>query len=99
MIFLRELFNEKVVLEGKLLVILILGSFYLVTLLTLIISTILVVKFDSLIYKENIIITAIFKGLGQIMVINNYILFLPSLVIFENAVRCNNSEETLYSNK
>lgn len=41
----------------------------------------------------------IFKGLGQILVIINYILYIPSLIIFENALRCDSDKETEYLNK
>lgn len=64
------------------------GAIYIVILLTFLGITALVVKKDDLLHKENVIITNIFKGLGHIFILINYVLFIPSLIIFAETLRC-----------
>lgn len=62
--FLREAFHYHITLLQKKLITYVLGSFYLLTLVIFLFITVLVVKKDTLLHKENVILRGIFKGLG-----------------------------------
>jgi hypothetical protein len=78
------------------LVLYILGSFFLIVLFLLLVVAILVVKQDSLLYRENVIINGIFKGLGHVLILNNFVLMIPALMILEEPIRCTSGVISTY---
>lgn len=75
-----------------------LGAVYIVVGVILICTTVLVVKNDMMLRRGNIFIENIFKGFGHFFIIINYVLMIPSLMIFAEIIRCysDNSKPNVY---
>ena len=60
----------------------------MITFVVFFVVTVLIVKNDYLLRRGHVILEAIFKGAGHVYMIINYLLFIPSLMIFAEVERC-----------
>lgn len=73
------------------------GSFYILVALVLGTLTIVTTKKLSLLHKENVIVDNLYTVLGQTLTLVNYVLFIPSLTIFAEILRCDSTfDPSLY---
>ena len=86
--YLREIVHNNITNFQKKFAIYIVGSLYMLFFLCFVVVSVLVVKKDGLLRRGHAIIETIFKGSGQIFLLINYVLFIPSLVIFAEVGRC-----------